>query len=348
MRFIDEATIDVVAGDGGNGCVSFLRDSSALNGGPNGGDGGRGGDVVLVATSSLTTLQDFRGRKIFKAQRGGDGQSKRRHGANGSDLEVRLPVGTVVRDAETGEVVVDLIEDGERFVLARGGRGGFGNQHFATPTRQAPDFARPGRAGEERRVTFTLKVIADVGLVGLPNAGKSSLIRQISASKAKVGAYPFTTLSPNLGVASMPGGSFVVADIPGLIEGAHDGAGLGDTFLRHVERTRMLVYVVGLGPGEDPLSSYDTVRAELASYDPALLDRPALVAVNKIDTVDRAERDAILEPLRKRAAEHRLRLHVLSCATGEGVKSLLRTLADAVHGMRPAPEPEPYDPTRFM
>lgn len=346
MRFIDEATISVVAGDGGRGCVSFLRQSSSLRGGPDGGDGGRGGDVIIVATSSESTLQSFRGRTVFKATRGADGQSRRKRGADGNTLEIRVPVGTMVHDAETAELVVDLAEDGQRFVLAAGGKGGRGNQHFATPTRQAPDFAQTGIAGEQRKVELTLKLLAEVGLVGLPNAGKSSLIRRISASKAQVGAWPFTTLSPNLGVVHAPRRSFVVADIPGLIEGAHDGAGLGDRFLRHVERTRVLVHVVGVELDQDPVTAWELVANELASYDGALLDRPTVVVLNKIDLVPRPERDATIGPLRDRVTAGGGAFHVMSCATGEGVQSFLRLLASFVGALEPDAEPEPWDPTK--
>lgn len=346
MRFIDEATVSVVAGDGGRGCVSFLREASSLRGGPDGGDGGRGGDVVLVATSSESTLQSFRGRTIFKAGRGRDGQSRKKRGADAPDLEIRVPVGTTVRDADSGELVADLTEDGQRFVVAKGGKGGRGNVHFKTSTRQAPDFAQSGIAGEERRVELTLKLIAEVGLVGLPNAGKSSLIRRISASKAQVGAWPFTTLSPNLGVVHGPRRSFVVADIPGLIEGAHEGAGLGDRFLRHVERTRVLVHVVGVELEQDPVAAWELVSRELESYDESLLGRPTVVVLNKIDLVPRGDRDALAARLRERAEARGARFHVMSCATGEGVQSFLRLLGGLVGATDPEPEPEPWDPTR--
>lgn len=346
MRFIDEATITVEAGDGGRGSVSFHREALVLRGGPDGGDGGRGGDITLVADSGLSTLQSFRGHTLFRAKRGGDGGKSKRHGADGASIDIRVPVGTVVKDAETDEPVVDLIEDGERFVVVRGGKGGRGNQHFATPTRQAPDFAQQGIPGEQRRIKLTLKLLADVGLVGLPNAGKSSLIRLISASKAQVGAYPFTTLSPNLGVVDAPGRPFVVADIPGLIEGAHEGAGLGDRFLRHVERTKVLVHVVGIELERDPVTGWDMVTSELRSYDEALLARPTMVLLNKIDLIPRAERDAVIEELRDLVIASGKAFQVLSCATGEGVQSFLRALVALVRQQDPLPAPEPWDPTK--
>ena len=346
MRFIDEATITVVAGDGGRGAVSFHREALVLRGGPDGGDGGRGGDVTLVADSGLSTLQTFRGHTLFRAGRGGDGQKVKRHGADGACIDIRVPVGTVVKDAETGEPVIDLVEDGQRFVVVRGGKGGRGNQHFATPTRQAPDFAQQGIPGEERRIALTLKLLADVGLVGLPNAGKSSLIRRISASKAQVGAYPFTTLSPNLGVVLAPGRNFVVADIPGLIEGAHEGAGLGDRFLRHIERTKVLVHVVGVELERDLVTAWGMVTSELESYDEVLLDRPTMVLLNKIDLIPRSDRDAVIAELRDRVVASGKAFQVVSCVTGEGVQSFLRALVELVAKLDPPPEPEPWDPTR--
>ena len=318
-----------------------------MHGGPDGGDGGRGGSVYLYADSGLSTLQSFRGRARFVAKRGGDGLGKRKHGADGEDVEIRVPVGTVVLDVETEEVIADLDVEGTRFLAARGGRGGKGNVHFATATRQAPDFAQPGQPGQELTVRLTLKLIADVGLVGLPNAGKSSFIRRISGSKARVGAYPFTTLSPNLGVVGQgTRGRFVVADIPGLIRGAHEGAGLGDQFLRHVERTQLLVHIVAIAPGEDPVASYRTVADELCSYSPELASRPTLVVLNKIDLVPRGERAAVSAPLKRAAEEAGHRFQVMSCFTGEGVRSFLRALEQAVADLKPPPEPEPYDPMR--
>lgn len=345
MRFIDEATITVVAGDGGRGCVSFHREALVLRGGPDGGDGGRGGDVTLVASADLSTLQSFRGHTLFRAGRGRDGQAVKRRGADGASIDIRVPVGTVVRDAETGDLIEDMVANGQRFVVVRGGKGGRGNVHFATPTRQAPDFAQQGLPGEQRRIALTLKLLADVGLVGLPNAGKSSLIRCISASKARVGAYPFTTLSPNLGVVDAPGRPFVVADIPGLIEGAHEGAGLGDRFLRHVERTKVLVHVVGVELERDPVASWGMITDELRSYDESLLERPTMVLLNKIDLIPRPDREAALAELRARVAATGRSFQVISCATGEGVQSFLRALVDLVARLDPPQAPGPWDPT---
>ncbi len=330
--FIDEVTISARAGRGGDGCVSFRREKFAPRGGPDGGDGGRGGDVVLVADSNLSTLLDQRVRSKVRARDGEAGQGSRRDGAAAEDVLVRVPVGTVVSNPDAPEApLADLAEPGARFVAARGGRGGRGNSNFATPTRQAPDFATPGRAGEERALRLELKLLADVGLVGLPNAGKSTLIRRLSAARPRVGAYPFTTLVPSLGVAEHHDRRFVVADIPGLIEGASDGAGLGDRFLRHVERTRLLVHLLDAGrmeiEGADPAADYGTVRAELEAYDPELARRPELVVLSKIDLVaEREKLDPVEASLRARGCET-LRV---SGATGEGVEALKRAMLAAL------------------
>jgi GTP-binding protein len=328
-EFIDEAIIEAVAGDGGNGCVSFRREKYVPRGGPDGGDGGRGGDVVVVAERNLATLRDHRYQREFRAGRGEDGGVNQRSGAAGEDAVIRVPVGTLLYDAgagEGGEPLCDLAEHGQRFVAARGGRGGWGNMHFATPTRQTPDFAKPGLPGGRARLRLSLKLLADVGLVGLPNAGKSTLLARISAARPKVAPYPFTTLSPSLGVAESGERRFVVADIPGLVEGASRGVGLGDRFLRHVERTRVLVHLIDAGTalleGRDPLADYETVRAELAAYGAGLDRRPELVVLNKVDLVaNRAE----LKPL----AEARGAL-LVSGVTGEGVAELLAQLARAL------------------
>jgi GTPase len=332
--FIDEAIIEAAAGHGGDGRVGFRREKFVPRGGPNGGDGGRGGDVVLVADRNLATLRDQRYQREFRAGDGEPGGPNQRSGANGADVVVRLPVGTTVFEAGApagSEPLCDLAHDGQRFVAARGGRGGFGNQHFATPTRQTPDFANPGLPGGRARLRLSLKLLADVGLVGLPNAGKSTLLARISAARPKVAPYPFTTLVPSLGVAEVGERRFVVADIPGLIEGASQGAGLGDRFLRHVERTRILVHLIDAGgallEGRDPLADYETVRAELAAYGAGLDARPEIVALNKIDLV--AERD----PLKELAATLRARgraVHFVSGATGEGVAELLVALGRAL------------------
>jgi GTP-binding protein len=350
--FIDEARVTVVAGAGGDGCVGFRREKYVPRGGPDGGDGGRGGDVVFVADRNLVTLLDLRLRPVLRAGRGADGEGGRRHGRDGVTIEVRVPVGTMVYDEEAepdagGEAVAlaDLTEPGQSLVAARGGRGGLGNSNFATPTRQTPDFATPGRPGTTRRLRLSLKLLADVGLVGFPNAGKSTLLRRISAARPRVAAYPFTTLVPMLGVAELDDRRFVVADIPGLIEGASEGAGLGDRFLRHVERTRVLVHLVDAGAalleGRDPIADYDAIRRELGAYDPRLLARAEIVALNKLDLV--ADRDALTpieDALRARGRE----VLRVSGATGEGIPALLRAVVRALDAADAAaadpPEPD--------
>jgi GTP-binding protein len=332
--FIDEATISVAAGDGGTGAVSYRREKYVPRGGPDGGDGGRGGDVVLVADRNLATLLDLRLRPQIEAQRGGQGEGNRRHGRNGEDAVIRVPIGSVIFDPEAGEgapPIVDMMAEGQRFVAARGGRGGMGNSNFATPTRQTPDFATPPRPGERRRLRLSLKLLADVGFVGLPNAGKSTLLRRISAARPRVAAYPFTTLVPSLGVVEVGQRRFVVADLPGLIEGASEGAGLGDRFLRHAERTRVLVHCVDVGAvlleGRDAEADYETIQRELAAYDPALLARTELIALTKIDLVaDRASLDPLEASLRARGRE----VLRVSSATGEGIQELLYAMARAL------------------
>lgn len=320
--FVDLAKIFVKAGDGGDGRISFRREKYVPRGGPDGGDGGRGGDVVFYADPGLHTLMDFRYRHRYEAGRGGHGEGSNRHGADGEGLRVRVPVGTVIRDAETEEILADLVAPEQEVVLARGGRGGRGNSHFKGPTRQAPRIAEPGRPGEERRVVLELKLLADVGLIGFPNAGKSTLLSRLTRARPKIGDYPFTTLSPNLGVAEYRGDSFVLADIPGLIEGAHQGTGLGHEFLRHIERTRVLVHVVdvsGTG-GRDPLADFYTVNEELRLYDIDLVRRPQLVAANKIDLPDgRVNLDAFRAALSKDGYA----VFAISAATGEGLDDLL-------------------------
>ncbi|MGQ9561609.1 MAG: GTPase ObgE [Candidatus Oleimicrobiaceae bacterium] len=282
--FVDFARIAVKAGDGGNGCVSFRREKYVPKGGPDGGDGGDGGDVIVEADEHLATLLDFRYRHCFVAKRGGHGQGANRAGKRGEDVVVRVPVGTIVRDAESGRIMADLVGHGQRVVVARGGKGGRGNAHFATPTHRAPRECEPGQTGEERTLELELKVLADVGLVGLPNAGKSTLLSRLSAARPKVADYPFTTLSPHLGIVRGAELTFVMADIPGLIEGAHSGKGLGVQFLRHIERTRLLVFVIDVAAGA-PSEAYDVLCRELGAYSAALLEKPRLVALNKIDLV---------------------------------------------------------------
>jgi len=321
--WVDQVRIRVKAGDGGRGAVSFRREKYVPFGGPDGGDGGRGGNVILVADPGERTLVAFRYKKRFQAGNGRPGGGARRTGADGEDLYLKVPVGTVVRDAATGQVLADLAEPGASAVVARGGSGGKGNARFATPTRQAPSFAQKGLPGEERELELELKLLADVALVGYPNAGKSSLIARCSAARPEVAPYPFTTLVPNLGVVSRgPGRSFVMADIPGLIEGASQGAGLGHRFLKHVERSGLLVQVVDASglEGRDPVDDLRVIRQELEAYQPELLERLKLVVANKIDL---AESRAHLPRLEESAAGMGLELVAVSAATGEGVDAFL-------------------------
>jgi GTP-binding protein len=329
MKFVDEATIHVQAGDGGRGMVSFRREPFVPRGGPNGGDGGHGGSVVLLADPQLHTLVDYKFQQHHKAERGGHGGGNDRSGKNGEDRVLRVPVGTLVK-SEEGELLADLAEPGARYIAARGGRGGRGNKSFATAVRQAPDFAEPGERGEAGTVCLELKLLADVGLVGFPNVGKSTLISRVSAARPKIAAYPFTTLTPHLGVVSAgPERSFVVADIPGLIPGAHAGAGLGDRFLRHVERTRLLLHLVTVTheEGRDPLRDFDVLEAELRLFNPELAERPKLVALTMMDLPFVAEQEA---EIRARFAERGLELFAISAVTGAGVKELVYALADRV------------------
>jgi GTP-binding protein len=323
MRFIDEATIEVAAGDGGKGCVSFLRQRFQPKGGPDGGDGGRGGSVIIRASESVATLADHSYLRHFRAQRGGHGQGSNKTGRAGEDKIVEVPVGTLVQDLDTEELLADLTENGQELVAAQGGRGGKGNRHFASATNRAPRFAQPGEPGGQRRLRLELKLLADVGLVGLPNAGKSSLISQASAARPKVADYPFTTLTPNLGVCQVDDDQpFTLADIPGLVEGAHQGAGLGLKFLKHVERCRLFVYVIDLSQ-PDPLDQWEALAAELKAYSPELAARAALVAGNKLDLPAAAEQ---WEAFRKKIAERGLPAWGISALTGDGVADLLAEL----------------------
>ncbi len=328
--FIDEARIYVKAGDGGNGCLAFRREKYVPRGGPSGGDGGRGGDVVMVANAQLNTLLHFRFNPEHKAERGRHGEGSNCTGQEGHETVLQVPVGTVVYDADTGEKLHDFTEDGERFLVARGGRGGKGNARFATATHQAPTEHQPGRPGQERRLRLELKLLADAGLVGFPNAGKSTLISRISAARPKIADYPFTTLEPNLGVVKMDDlRSFVVADIPGLIEGAHLGHGLGIQFLRHIERTKLLVHLVDVSEasGRDPVEDFETVMRELASFNEDLAKKPMLVVASKIDA---AQDPARVESLRRLAAERQLPYFEISSATGQGLEALKYAIAERV------------------
>src|SRR5262247_2544356 len=284
MKFLDEAKVYIRSGDGGNGCVSFRREKFIEFGGPNGGDGGTGGDVVAVAVEGLNTLIDYRYQQHFKAKRGGNGMGKDRAGANGADAVLKVPVGTQVFEEDGETLLADLTAPGQHVVLAKGGNGGFGNAHFKSSTNRAPRHANPGQPGEERTIRLRLKLIADAGLVGLPNAGKSTFLAAVSAARPKIADYPFTTLIPQLGVVNSDGREFVLADIPGLIEGAHEGSGLGDRFLGHIERCRVLLHLID-GTGEHAGKNYKTVRAELEAYGGGLTDKPEIVALSKIDAM---------------------------------------------------------------
>jgi GTP-binding protein len=332
MKFLDEAKVYIQSGAGGNGCVSFRREKFIEFGGPNGGDGGKGGDVVAEAVDGLNTLIDYRYQQHFKAKRGGNGMGKDRHGANGEDMVMKVPVGTQIYEEDGETLLADLAAVGQRAVLARGGNGGFGNAHFKTSTNRAPRHANPGQPGEELTIRLRLKLIADAGIIGLPNAGKSTFLAAVSAAKPKIADYPFTTLHPQLGVVRIDEREFVLADIPGLIEGAHEGLGLGDRFLGHVERCRVLLHLVD-GSGEDAGEAYNTVRAELAAYGEGLADKPEIVALNKADALTPEEIKTQVARLKKAAKTSPL---VLSAATGEGVPQVLRALAAFVDTARDA------------
>lgn len=325
MRFIDEATIEATAGDGGNGCISFLHLPHHAKGGPNGGAGGRGGNVVLRATTRTTTLADHSYLRHFRAKRGTHGLGSDKNGRAGADKLVRVPVGTIVRDLDTDEILADMVRDEQEVVVARGGRGGKGNKHFTTSTNRAPRMAQDGEPGEKRNLRLELKLLAQVGLIGLPNAGKSSLITAASSAKPKVADYPFTTLTPQLGVVQVQEYEpFTMADIPGLVEGAHAGAGLGLRFLKHVERTQHFVYVVDLS-GEDPLNDLATVQAELLAFSSKLAEHTAVVAANKIDLADSQD---ILPIFQQEMQEQGLTVYPISALTGQGVPALMEYLAE--------------------
>ena len=345
MKFLDEAKVYIQSGAGGNGCVSFRREKFIEFGGPNGGDGGRGGDVVIEAVNGLNTLIDYRYQQHFKAERGGNGMGKDRHGAGGKDAVLKVPVGTQVY-AEDGETLLaDLTEVGAQATIARGGNGGFGNAHFKTSTNRAPRHANPGQPGEELTIRLRLKLIADAGLVGLPNAGKSTFLATVSAAKPKIADYPFTTLHPQLGVVRIDEREFVLADLPGLIEGAHEGTGLGDRFLGHTERCRVLLHLVD-GTG-DVAAAYRTVRGELEAYGHGLTDKPEIVALSKADAMTPEEIKTQAAKLKRACKKTPL---VLSSASGQGVPEALRALRKAIGEARedteeePAPKEEAWQP----
>ncbi|WP_148866393.1 GTPase ObgE [Thermosediminibacter litoriperuensis] len=321
--FVDRAKIYVKAGDGGNGVVAFRREKYVPRGGPSGGDGGKGGDVVLMVDPNLSTLQDFKYRVHYKAQRGQNGQGSNKIGKSGEDLVIKVPPGTVVKDAGTGEILADLVEPGQTFIAARGGRGGRGNARFASAVNQAPDFAEKGEPGEERWILLELKLLADVGLIGFPNVGKSTLLSRMTAARPKIADYPFTTITPNLGVVDTgpTGRSFVVADIPGLIEGAHEGLGLGHEFLRHVERTKVLVHIIdAAGLENDPVEGFYTINKELEAFSGKLAQKPQIVAANKMDLPQAREN---LDRIKSHLESQGYEVVPISGATGEGVKDLI-------------------------
>lgn len=322
--FIDVAEVYLKAGDGGDGAVSFHREKYVPNGGPDGGDGGNGGNIIFKVDTGLNTLIDFRYKRKYVAPNGERGSGKNCSGRSGEDLIVRVPLGTVVKDKETGRIIADLSRVGQEEVIVRGGKGGWGNQHFATPTRQAPNFARKGAPGEERWVVLELKLLADVGLIGFPNVGKSTLLSVVSAARPKIADYHFTTLTPNLGVVYVgEGASFVMADIPGLIEGAHKGAGLGHQFLRHVERTRLLIHIVDISEtdGRDAINDVDVINRELEMYNPELAKRPQIIAANKVDAVGDMSK---LERFRREMEGRGYPVFAISAATRQGVDELIR------------------------
>jgi GTP-binding protein len=334
-KFIDEAKIYVKSGVGGRGCVSFRREKYVPRGGPNGGDGGNGGDVVIITNENMSSLLDHKYKQHYKAKRGEHGKGKDQHGKNAETLYIPVPVGTIVIDFDTGEVLGDLTEEGEMLLVAKGGRGGKGNARFATSTNQAPRTAEPGGEGEERTLVLELKLLADVGIIGFPNAGKSTLISRISAARPKVADYPFTTLVPNLGVVSYgEGKSFVIADIPGIIKGAYEGVGLGIQFLKHIERTKLLIHMLDLSPltRRDPIDDYETLIRELKSYSKELSKKPQIVAPNKIDITESREK---LEEIKKYFEKKKIRVYPVSSATGEGVKALIRETGKRLEQLTP-------------
>ncbi len=338
--FIDKATIYVKAGNGGNGMVSFHTAKYVPNGGPDGGDGGKGGDIVLIADSDMRTLKDFRYKRKYAAQDGTKGGRKKCSGPAGSDLEIRLPVGTIVRDSETGRILADLNSEGQRFVAAKGGHGGKGNVHFANSVRQAPNFARAGEPGEDIELIIEIKLIADVGLIGFPNVGKSTLLSVISAARPKIADYHFTTLEPNLGVVDHKGTQFIVADIPGLIEGASEGSGLGHDFLKHIERTRMFIHVLDISgsEGRDPVTDFRTINKELENYQAGLSKRPQIIAANKLDLASPEQLTAVLNEAESKG----VKVFPICAPIAQGIEKLLDETAEMV---RELPAHVLFDPS---
>jgi GTP-binding protein len=348
MKFVDEATIDVAAGDGGNGCASFRHEKYKEFGGPDGGDGGRGGHVLAIADASLNTLVDFRFTRRFEARRGEHGKGSDMFGIKGDDILLKMPVGTIIADAETGEVLHELLEPGEQITLAKGGDGGFGNMHFKSSTNRSPRKKTPGWVGERHTLQLELKVLADVGLLGMPNAGKSTLIAAVSNARPKIADYPFTTLHPNLGVVRVaPEKSFVVADVPGLIEGASEGAGLGHQFLRHLQRTRVLLHLVDVAPFDDsvdPVAQAKAIVKELKKFDQKLYEKPRWLVLNKLDMVPADEREALVKDIVKRL-KFKGPVFEISALTREGcerlVQSVYEYLAKEFRSHLPEENPDP-------
>lgn len=328
--FIDEAKINIVAGKGGDGRVSFRREKYVPNGGPDGGDGGKGGDIIFMADVNVHTLADFRYRKKYVGNDGENGGAKNCSGRSGEDITIKVPVGTIIKDNVTGKIIADLNNNGQVFTVAKGGKGGSGNQHFATPTRQVPNFAKKGSQGEQRDISLELKLLADVGLIGFPNVGKSTLLSRVSAAKPKIANYHFTTLSPNLGVVKVDKEfEYVIADIPGLIEGAHEGTGLGHEFLRHIERTKLLIHVIDISgsEGRDPIDDYIKVNNELCSYSEKLKEKPQIVVGNKSDIdIDQLKSTEFIEKMKDLGVE----VFIISAATGNGLSELMNKVAELV------------------
>ena len=328
--FVDRAKIFVRAGKGGDGHVSFRRELYVPNGGPDGGDGGKGGDVIFVVDSGLNTLMDFKNIRKYKATDGEEGGKRRCHGANGKDVVIKVPPGTVIKDFESGKILIDMADRVEPFVLLQGGRGGKGNQHYATSTMQAPRYAQPGQTAIEKTLVLELKMLADIGLVGFPSVGKSTLLSKVSNARPKIADYHFTTLVPNLGVVGLgEGRSFIMADIPGIIEGAAEGVGLGLDFLRHIERTRVLLHIVDGASveGRDPIEDIEAINEELRKYSEDLLDRPTIIVANKLDVLSAEDREAVLDKLKKKYEPDK-KVMAISAVTGEGVKELLNAAYD--------------------
>ena len=338
--FADRAKIFIKSGKGGDGHVSFRRELYVPAGGPDGGDGGKGGDVIFVVDKSINTLNDFRHIRKYCAENGQDGMKKRCHGKDGEDIIIKVPEGTIIKDAESGKVIVDMSHGHEREVLLRGGNGGKGNQHYATPTMQAPKYAQPGQPAKEMYVTLELKVIADVGLVGFPNVGKSTFLSRVTNAKPKIANYHFTTLNPNLGVVDLPGADgFVIADIPGLIEGASQGIGLGHEFLRHIERTKVLIHVVDAASteGRDPIEDINAINAELESYDIGLTQKPQVIAANKADVFFGDEEETVISMLKDEFEPKGIKVFSISAVSGKGVNELLYYVKELLDGLDDTP-----------